>query len=334
MCVAEMFDIDRESVPTMVLLLLTVTATGAVAATIDSMDGVEGGDRQINIDPRGGAPSIDTNVSANGSDGTTGQVERETIDLTICVDLLRQPPAILAIVAAVVAVLYGSYRRFNLTTAFLIGTGIVPVVWFVYFFLTNCITGGTGGGSGTLFDGNRVISNQGGLSPTSVPPSVAAGIFGVVVVGGIALLYWTSSEEERFEPVANEPEEPETADFARAAGRAADRIEEANATVDNAVYRAWLEMTGLLDISDPETTAPRDFAEAAVDVGLDRDDVSELTELFNEVRYGAKDAETREERAVAILRTIERSYQESADDGSGADSGAGPGADEPAGGDR
>jgi hypothetical protein len=94
----------------------------------------------------------------------------------------------------------------------------------------------------------------------------------------------------------------------QAAGDAADRIE-SNADVGNEVYRAWAEMTSSLDVRRPESSTPGEFAAAAVDAGMDRADVDELTRLFEEVRYGDERAtEARAERAVAALRRIESTY--------------------------
>ena len=159
------------------------------------------------------------------------------------------------------------------------------------------------------------MTNDGAVSSVPVPPSVLVGVFALVTIAGVVMLFVTTSDDETFEPVEEEPEEADEAAFARAAGRAADRIEEANVAVDNAVYQAWVDMTGLLDISNPKTTAPLDFADRAIAVGLDEDDVYELTELFNEVRYGGMDPENREERAVEILRHIEETYRETGEGG-------------------
>ncbi|MEY7848171.1 DUF4129 domain-containing protein [Natrarchaeobius sp. A-rgal3] len=93
-----------------------------------------------------------------------------------------------------------------------------------------------------------------------------------------------------------------------AAGRAAERIE-ATRDVDNEVYRAWLEMTRPLEVDRPETSTPGEFASAAVDAGLEREDVDRLTALFEDVRYGqAETTDEMESRAIAVLRRIEGEY--------------------------
>jgi hypothetical protein len=305
-----MYGVSRESVPTVLLMILAVVAIGFVGATIDSVAGVDSG-QQVSIELRDNAGGPDTDVEAGAVEGN-GSVsnERQSISLVFCVEFLTNPPAILGILFAVGGILYGSYRRLNVAAALLIGTGVVPVVWASYFLMTNCGGGGSGSGGG-LFSGTSVVSNQGGLSPVSVPPTAAAAVLGLFVVAGAVALFRVTGEDETFEPIEEEtPEEPDASDFAAAAGRAADRIEDANVPVDNAVYRAWLEMTSMLDIDDPKTTTPRGFAAEAVAVGLGSEDVSELTELFNEVRYGGQSPEGREDRAVETLRRIEQTYRD------------------------
>ena len=87
---------------------------------------------------------------------------------------------------------------------------------------------------------------------------------------------------------------------------------ESDVPLENAVYRAWAAMTRTLDIENPTTATPAEFEEAALRAGLDRENVSELTALFEEVRYGtAPPTAEREERARAALRRIEQRHANS-----------------------
>jgi hypothetical protein len=92
---------------------------------------------------------------------------------------------------------------------------------------------------------------------------------------------------------------------AEAAGTAADRLA-GEAAADNAVYRAWHEMAERLDVPEPTTATPGEFAAAAVDAGLEADAVAELTGVFETVRYGDADPESYADRAAAALRRLER----------------------------
>jgi hypothetical protein len=77
----------------------------------------------------------------------------------------------------------------------------------------------------------------------------------------------------------------------------------------NEIYRAWLEMTRHLAVDRPRSSTPTEFAEAAVDAGMAREDVRELTDLFELVRYGGEaPTPDRVDRARDALRRIERTY--------------------------
>ncbi|GAB3027586.1 hypothetical protein GCM10025298_15080 [Natronobiforma cellulositropha] len=160
-------------------------------------------------------------------------------------------------------------------------------------------TGGEPGGGG---DGTADTLPVGTLL-------VLIGAVTAVFVGALAL---TRSSDDTAPAPSSTVSEDDThaAAVGAAAGEAAARIEEAAGDdLDNEVYRAWLEMTRLLEVSHPETTTPGEFADAAVDAGLEGQHVAALTRLFEEVRYG--DAETTaetERRALETLRAIEAAY--------------------------
>ncbi|WP_459191506.1 DUF4129 domain-containing protein [Halosimplex sp. J119] len=146
-------------------------------------------------------------------------------------------------------------------------------------------------------------------STTPLPPLLL-----VLLLAGFGLLAGafvaTSLRSESADPDPEEPgEDPTDAEvIAQAAGRAADRIESADSAeaVDNEIYRAWREMTDRVEVTDPETTTPGEFADVAVDAGLAPEDVRELTTLFEAVRYGDRaPTDADERRSAALLRRIE-----------------------------
>lgn len=308
---------DREKLFSGLLIALTVAILGTIASTIDSIVTTERPMINISRQQGGSGPvrNIDGNVSeVNSSVDASQATSGQTVDLVICVDFLTQAPAILAIVGGGLLISAGVYRRFNAASTLLVGAVLVPIISGVYFLLTNCTNPDTPGNQGGFFSGSDVMSGGSAVNAPPVPAEAVGAFFGLVLIAGVALMFTFTSEEETYEPADEEDTDPDTAAFARAAGRAADRITEENASVDNAVYRAWLEMTGILELENPETIAPRDFAREAIDIGMAEDDVNELTELFNEVRYGGKDATPREDRALEILRNIESTYPEAVGD--------------------
>lgn len=72
------------------------------------------------------------------------------------------------------------------------------------------------------------------------------------------------------------------------------------------VGRAWLAMTECLDAERPRTLTPAEWADLAVDEGLEADAVAELTEAFREVRYGAaSETSDHSQRARRALRRLD-----------------------------
>jgi hypothetical protein len=155
--------------------------------------------------------------------------------------------------------------------------------------------------------------NLGRGSGEQFAPTGPEFILPVVIIGLVAVFIFLlfrrgsgliPSEEG---PTDNE-EDTDFREVSRAAGEAADRISSASTprAADNEIYRAWTEMLSLIGTSDPQSSTPRAFEAAAVEAGLDPNTAHELTQIFEEVRYGeASLTSERREQAVAALRKIE-----------------------------
>lgn len=291
------------------LVLLSVAAISMSAATLTSTEGV--------ADATDGTPDFvpaQQNGSVGGDDPNASQLDMngdatsggQPLQLSGCNELLASTPGSLAFFTGLVAVLYLLKRRFSLGLFVFGGYAIVPVALATYFLRTDCVTagGGAGGGGGGLGSGLQ--------QPTpapDVPPEFMLGFFALLFVGVAAAVYVSSGSRE-VEPDAAEETvaDADVEDIAAAAAEAAERLEERNADVDNEVYRAWWEMTQLLDVASPGTTTPGEFADAAVELGIDAAFVDPLTTLFEEVRYGHADPESREDRALEVFRAIEDEY--------------------------
>ena len=269
-------------------------ATGDGGAPVqDEEDGGQGGQAPGQGGPTGG------NVS--GSNNEQGGTQ-----LSTCVEPLASTLGMLGVGLGFLAIVGLIYYRFSFSAALLGGWTILPPVLLSYFLLTNCggKSGAGGGGGPANIPGGGVALD----TSVNVPPWAMLGLVGVVFVAAFGLMYRSLGEEDTVTLEDEAEAEPELDEFAEAAGRAADRIEEHDVDVDNAVYEAWVEMVGLLEVDNPDVYAPGEFAEVAIDLGMNEPDVRELTELFNEVRYGDRDAATREDRALGVLRNIESEY--------------------------
>ena len=94
------------------------------------------------------------------------------------------------------------------------------------------------------------------------------------------------------------------------AGRTADRIRAGN-PLRGEVIRCYREMDRLLSRVGrftPTYHTPREFASSLCRHGIDSESVHQLTELFELVRYGARDDTELAERALTCLDQIERLY--------------------------
>ncbi|QLD86518.1 DUF4129 domain-containing protein [Natronomonas halophila] len=312
---------DRDRALPLALALLAIVSLGLAAATLDSAvapggSGSGGSDAGIGDDtPR--TPTPEQNRSAAPIDSGA--------PATACWPFLTEPPALLALVGLFVALfaLVARATDSKLAGGAVCIAAVVPVA-IIWGTLATCpspdppdnesatatpgITdpngssvaeGGSGGGFGEV------------AADTLSSPSVLVALLFVLAVG-IAVVAVLGArgddmpdEEPDLEPVANDED---VAAVGRVAGTAADRIE-ADAATENEVYRAWREMTDELAVENPDATTPGEFADAAIAAGMDAEDVAELTDLFETVRYGGFDAtEERERRAVETLRHIEETY--------------------------
>ncbi|WP_435180052.1 DUF4129 domain-containing protein [Halorussus sp. AFM4] len=309
---------DRDTVRPVVLALLAVVAIGFAAATLDSAVRTDSGGFGLGAPsseagaPDGGTPSFGFGNRSSPSAGGGSLLN------VPCFAFLDSWWAVTAIVGLFGLGAYVAYRRLG-------GVGVVayagPVgipLLFAHAVLTSCTSPMPkarqslfGGGNMSLVPegGSGVPGGATGTSVTDPSFLLMAGL-GVALLAAVALLFVSSSgddpepDEEFAEPDSSE----DVRAVGRAAGEAADRIEDAT-DVDNEVFRAWREMTDHLDVRNPAASTPAEFAAAAVDAGMAREDVDRLTALFEEVRYGGEaPTEERERQALDALRRIEREY--------------------------
>ena len=326
-------DADRRTVLTVVVAIAAVLALGVAAATLDSTV-TTGGDGV----PSGGATTGDPS-SPNRTTTPSADVPPETIpgpEVSFCVPWLDNPVVVWGIFVCFVllaALGYWWTRSVAVPIAVFVAFG-PPVIVFHQLF-TYCRSGPPLSGRAdapTVPNGSFFVGDGAGAGAGAGGVSAPTALFGVLLflalVGSLALLVTSSGDSESDPDDGSADESDAEADAAavgRVAGEAADRIEDADVDVDNEIYRAWVAMTDHLRVATPRSSTPAEFAEAAVDAGMNPDDVAELTALFEAVRYGdAEPTAERESRAVAALRRIEAAY---ADENEGGTAGWGPDAD-------
>lgn len=316
--------VERRTALTVLLAVAAVLALGVSAATLNSTTsdtasggfgaGSEADDTGVGDQPESG---IQLGDPSGGSAGT----------FSICVEFFRTPEFVIGLAVVGLVVLGALYRttRSWLLSGMALFSLSIPVLAVILLF-ASCGQGPSGlalSAADSVSNQSSLISSQGGgdrgsggtQNPVSTPTSLLGIVLLLAIVGSIGLLVFSTGDDE--EELAEEPPEPpepeQPVGIGAAAGVAADRLED-DADLENAVYRAWREMTRHLEVDHPHSSTPAEFAAAAVDAGMKREDVDELTDLFERVRYGGTAPTERDERqAIEALRNIEETYTDGLD---------------------
>ncbi len=313
---------QRDTAVAVVLALLALLAIGAAGATLENPVASDSG-AGLGDGSGGGLGSGDgSDAASNASTGGGGGMQWTGEISGACMSVLQTLPAKLLIAGTVAALAgYVWWRTESLGMGILTALLYGPIVYLMWFALAGCRTIQEGIAPAEPANRTTSANETGGGSlgaaaetATSQPSVLLVIVLVVLVLAAIVLLYVASADDVVDSVVDRErdadDEETDVAAVGRVAGEAADRIETGDA-FDNEVFRAWAEMTEHLAVEHPESSTPAEFATAAVDAGMAPDDVNELTDLFEEVRYGDRDVtEDRERRATAALRRIEESYAE------------------------
>lgn len=308
----------------LLIALLAVLAIGVAAATLNSAVPSQGA---VGTGPVGDVGDRDDDGRGTG-EGQGG------IPLSLgfgegigglpfmplpCYAILNDPRVLLAIAAIAAIALYALYRQLGVLAPVGLFFALAPIAVLIHSLLTACTgvehpdgAAESGAAGNATFSIGLSETVGGGASGGGLPTISAAliVILGIALIVAVFLLFRSTGDQtgQADEPVEPGIDEESMVAIGEAAGEAADRIE-ASAEADNEVYRAWREMTTYLDVPNPEASTPTEFADAAIDIGMDRADVHELTDLFEAVRYGTSTpTDDREARAVAALRRIESTY--------------------------
>ena len=323
---------NRESVRPVVIALLCVVAIGLAASTLTTpVENPDAGGSGLGGPQEGIGAGNDENDSSLGvgrGQGSRFNFSVGSIPIPVfCMRFLNDPLVIWGIVAAFGVGAALAYRKAGILGSIAVVGGFGLPAFFLHALLSTCERPNNGEWNIEIPNATHLPSGgTGGADPgsTVVPstPSVLVTVLLAATLVAALVLFVKSTRgdapDEEEPPVPEPDDEVRVAAVGRAAGEAADRIETTN-DLDNEVYRAWREMTTHLDVARPASSTPAEFAGAAVDAGLDREDVADLTTLFEEVRYGDRPATAeREKRALAALRRIEEGY---ADDPRGPEEG-------------
>lgn len=297
-----MNDAIRSALISAFALLAVAFAAATLGSTVTTQDGPSG--------PGNGG-------GGQGEGGPLPPPESGSPGETVVVPYLAELLTALAVLAALALLVYALLHRREALALLIVLALLLALIYFLFELVADLggefspppLDPGAGGPLGGEGDGD----GTGGEEPAapSTPSILADFVLLLAVAGGLIALVGRSSDDDARtgSHEADPSTAPDSAAVGRAAGRAADRV--AGRETENEVYRAWREMTGLLDAPDPESRTPGEFADRAVEAGIGEADVEELTRLFEDVRYGERAAsEEYERRAVETFRRIERRYAE------------------------
>ena len=308
----------RDALAAVAIALLALVALGVAAATLDTAVDVGsggfggGGGEASSVGEDAGDPGVLSSSGEAGEFSVSG----------ICLPFLREPPAVIALLVGLTLLAGVTYRDTASPFASLAVAGVLGVpIGALFWILSTCrsvaqslsVSLGLGGNETGLFPAGAAGGGfGGGEGAASAPQALFALVVVAAVIASAAALLLAGGDDEGDAAEGGQsdgPEEepPDLDAIGRTAGEAADRIESSDA--DNEVYRAWRDMTDVLDVDRPASSTPAEFATAAVDAGVDEEPVTALTEVFERVRYGGEDAtDDRERRAVEALRRIEERH--------------------------
>lgn len=319
---------DRRTLRAAVVALLVVLAVGVAAATLNST--LQSGD---SLDPGTGAGSGDGGGSNGPSEpNLSGNLSESAGEASaqLCLPGFRTTAFKLGYLLfwlTIGGILFWRLSSRSLATFVFVGVTIQLAALYIVFaglcgrdIREEVVRNATDLPDETAGELVEQIGRSGGEAGAFISSNpILTAVIILAAIGllvGLAVLY---TEEGRAllgtGPLSDEePEFEEEYDahalrmLGQAAGAAADRIDESG-DADNEVYRAWREMTEHIDVEHPEASTPGEFASAAIEAGMARPDVVELTAVFEEVRYGGlPPTEEAERRAVSALRNIESSY--------------------------
>ncbi len=286
----------------LLIAIIAIAAVALAAATLEST-----------VVPERGGPSGPGFIGEQGDGGLFPSAQsRPPPGFSLNIPFLFEIFVIAAAIAVAISIL-GMFVYWRETLQLLAAAIALFAIIYVLFELL-----GTGAlpqesPTGEVGNGSFLGGGGGGDVETSQPSPPSVILLAILSLAFLATAIAIVRARGTPVPDTAEDEHAAGADPAavgRAAGRAAERLE-GEADVDNEVYRAWREMTELLDVENPETSTPGEFATAAVEAGLGQSDVAELTRLFEDVRYGpAPPSEPLERRASTVFRRIQDRYAE------------------------
>lgn len=306
----------------LVIPLLAIIAISLAAATLTSPTAVGGIGTGDENDPSEGLQSPATQPGGPGfsiafEDGSFDELGSVAPLISLpCLEFLTHDQFFISAIITLIIVAYILHRIAGILVP--IGLYVVaaaPVI-LIYRLLTACVPAERS--QVTLFSiSEGAVANATSISlplPGLGGADTAAGsveptslflfvLLGVGLLIAIIILYESTGDDLPTEPTP----QPTTGTPWQISSKSVETTQslthlENSVIADNKIYQAWKKMTEEVDIPRPQTSAPREYAEKAIEEGKHPRAVERLTALFEEIRYGTKqptpESETQAEEAL------------------------------------
>lgn len=313
---------NRETARVAVLAACCIVAIALASATLPTPTQVDssgdgdspGGGEEFGLSDKQSGDGLFPSPDRRANSGSPGPAFAFCQPALLTVDVLGALVVGLLVSGALVARIYDRQLGAVVVVAGLVVIGLLGLLFLVACDPSGEIMPQNPAGTPSLGGEDSGQSGSGSGDGETVVPSVTLPTLAIAVLVGLGLiglliagLTVGRSGDGKDEPtITTTPSAPDVT-ISTIAGETADEIEEDDdVALENAIYRAWADMTEQLPVDEPETSTPAEFERAAIDAGMDPHDVAELTSLFESVRYGtAPPTQQREQRARTVFRRIE-----------------------------
>lgn len=313
---------NRETARIAVLAACCVVAIALASATLPAPTQVDssgdgdspGGGEQFGLSEEGDGGGLLPSSDRRANSGSTGPALGFCQPVLLNVEVIGALVVGLVLAGGLLARLYDRQVGSATVVAGLVVLGLVLLLFLLACTPSGEILPDSPAGTPSVGGEDSGESGSGAGDGDTVVPSITLPTVAIVVLVGLALVGLTvaglsvtrTSQGDDDQPTPPSPAMAETT-ISSVAGETADELEgESDVALENTIYQAWVDMTEQLAVEQPETSTPAEFERAAVDAGMNPEDVAELTSLFEMVRYGTATATAnREQKAISVLRRIE-----------------------------
>lgn len=317
----------------LIIPLLAIIAISLAAATLTSPTAVGGIGTGEENDPSEGLGSA---ANEPGGPGFSIAFDDESfIDFGSaaplinipCLEFLTDERFIIGTLIAVIIIGYVLYKQAGILAPLGVYIVTTPPAILIYRLLTQCSTvepsrlvfAFTNGEAANVTSISLPLPGLGGAD-TAAGTAEPTSVFLFVILGlglliAIIVLYESTGDDIPSDPSSTQTTGSPWLPSTKPVETSHPFSPTHNSVIaDNKIYQSWKKMTQEIDLPRPNATAPREYAEKAIEEGKHADAVQRLTHLFEEIRYGTtQPTPETEKQAVQALEQITDEENEDTD---------------------